>query len=101
MFRKAIFSTIAAAALAATAFGSTAFAGGYGYGNNHGGGYGGHGGGHGGYQQQHTYDNGRGRNWRQHVDWCSGRYNTYRAHDNSYQPYSGARQQCRSPYYRG
>jgi len=101
MLRKVIFSTIAAAALGATVFASTAYAGGYGYGNNHGGGYVGHGGGYGGYQQHHNYNKGRGRNWQQHVDWCSGRYNTYRAQDNSYQPYSGARQQCRSPYHRG
>ncbi|MHA7774443.1 BA14K family protein [Roseibium sp. M-1] len=102
MFKKAIFTTVAAAALAATAFGTSAIAGGYGYGNNYGNSYGNnHGGGYGGYQQERTYDNGRKGNWQQHVDWCYGRYNSYRANDNSYQPYAGPRQQCWSPYYQG
>ena len=34
-----------------------------------------------------------------HLDWCYDRYRSYRARDNSYQPYSGPRRQCRSPYY--
>ena len=33
-----------------------------------------------------------------HVRWCYGRYRSYRAWDNSYQPYGGPRQQCWSPY---
>jgi hypothetical protein len=33
-----------------------------------------------------------------HVRWCSDRYRSYRAWDNSYQPYGGPRRQCRSPY---
>ena len=33
-----------------------------------------------------------------HVRWCHERYVSYRAWDNSYQPYSGPRQQCWSPY---
>lgn len=33
-----------------------------------------------------------------HVDWCYARYRSYRAWDNSYQPYGGPRQQCYSPY---
>ena len=33
-----------------------------------------------------------------HVSWCQGRYRSYRAWDNSFQPYHGPRQQCRSPY---
>ncbi|MBZ9943005.1 BA14K family protein [Mesorhizobium sp. BR1-1-13] len=33
-----------------------------------------------------------------HVRWCYDRYRSYRAWDNSYQPYGGPRQQCRSPY---
>jgi len=33
-----------------------------------------------------------------HVEWCSGRYRSYRASDNTFQPYSGPRRQCRSPY---
>ncbi|WP_081158232.1 BA14K family protein [Ensifer aridi] len=34
-----------------------------------------------------------------HVSWCYSRYRSYRAWDNSYQPYGGPRQQCYSPYY--
>ncbi|KSV85059.1 hypothetical protein N183_01110 [Sinorhizobium sp. Sb3] len=33
-----------------------------------------------------------------HVQWCANRYRSYRAYDNSYQPYGGPRQQCYSPY---
>lgn len=33
-----------------------------------------------------------------HARWCYGRYVSYRAWDNSYQPYNGPRQQCWSPY---
>ncbi|RWD65547.1 BA14K family protein [Mesorhizobium sp.] len=33
-----------------------------------------------------------------HVRWCYDRYRSYRAWDNSYQPYGGPRQQCLSPY---
>lgn len=33
-----------------------------------------------------------------HVDWCLMRYRSYRAEDNTYQPYSGPRQDCVSPY---
>lgn len=33
-----------------------------------------------------------------HVDWCANRYRSYRAYDNTYQPYNGPRQQCVSPY---
>lgn len=34
-----------------------------------------------------------------HVEWCYDRYRSYRAYDNSFQPYGGGRQQCYSPYY--
>ena len=34
-----------------------------------------------------------------HADWCYSRYRSYRAWDNSFQPYGGPRQQCLSPYY--
>ena len=34
-----------------------------------------------------------------HLDWCYDRYRSYRARDNTYQPYEGPRRQCRSPYY--
>lgn len=32
-----------------------------------------------------------------HVDWCYSRYRSYRAYDNTYQPYYGPRRQCVSP----
>lgn len=34
-----------------------------------------------------------------HVSWCYNRYRSYREYDNSFQPYHGPRQQCRSPYW--
>lgn len=34
-----------------------------------------------------------------HANWCYDRYRSYRAWDNSFQPYGGPRQQCYSPYY--
>lgn len=33
-----------------------------------------------------------------HVRWCFNRYRSYRAADNSFQPYDGPRRQCISPY---
>lgn len=33
-----------------------------------------------------------------HDEWCSQKYRSYRVGDNSYQPYSGPRRQCMSPY---
>lgn len=33
-----------------------------------------------------------------HVDWCYDRYRSYRASDNTFQPYNGPRRQCNSPY---
>ena len=33
-----------------------------------------------------------------HVSWCYDRYRSYRAYDNTFQPYNGPRQQCYSPY---
>lgn len=33
-----------------------------------------------------------------HVQWCYDRYRSYRAYDNTFQPYNGGRQQCYSPY---
>ncbi|MGF7006915.1 BA14K family protein [Aminobacter sp. BE322] len=33
-----------------------------------------------------------------HVQWCYDRYRSYRAWDNTYQPYNGPRRQCYSPY---
>jgi hypothetical protein len=49
-------------------------------------------------------DNWRGRdrdrmgNWDRHVEWCQDRYRSYRESDNTFQPYSGPRQECVSPY---
>jgi len=34
-----------------------------------------------------------------HVEWCYARYRSYRAYDNTFQPYYGPRQECISPYY--
>jgi hypothetical protein len=33
-----------------------------------------------------------------HAEWCANRYRSYRAYDNTYQPYGGPRRQCVSPY---
>ncbi len=33
-----------------------------------------------------------------HEEWCFDRYRSYRAYDNTYQPYRGGRRYCRSPY---
>ncbi|MEI2297180.1 BA14K family protein [Ensifer sp. MJa1] len=34
-----------------------------------------------------------------HTSWCYARYRSYRAYDNTFQPYHGPRQVCVSPYY--
>jgi len=33
-----------------------------------------------------------------HINWCHDRYRSYRAYDNSFQPYHGGRKQCFSPF---
>ncbi|MDQ0319398.1 hypothetical protein QO002_001536 [Pararhizobium capsulatum DSM 1112] len=33
-----------------------------------------------------------------HVQWCQNRYRSYRAYDDTYQPNSGPRRRCASPY---
>jgi hypothetical protein len=33
-----------------------------------------------------------------HAEWCANRYRSYRAYDNTFQPYNGPRRQCVSPY---
>ncbi|SDA98521.1 BA14K family protein [Mesorhizobium qingshengii] len=38
------------------------------------------------------------RSGNAHVQWCYDHYRSYRASDNTYQPYSGPRRQCNSPY---
>lgn len=45
------------------------------------------------YGTRHHYRSGSA-----HVRWCYDRYRSYRAWDNTYQPYHGPRRQCRSPY---
>ncbi len=35
-----------------------------------------------------------------HVEWCQNRWRSYRAYDNTYQPNSGPRRICVSPYSR-
>lgn len=35
-----------------------------------------------------------------HVNWCHSKYRSYRASDNTFQPYHGPRKRCRSPYAR-
>lgn len=35
-----------------------------------------------------------------HVRWCYDRYRSYRASDNTFQPYNGPRRACISPYMR-
>lgn len=34
----------------------------------------------------------------QHVRWCEDRYRSYRASDDTFQPYDGPRRRCFSPY---
>ncbi len=34
-----------------------------------------------------------------HINWCYNRYRSYRAYDNTFQPYHGPRRACNSPYY--
>lgn len=33
-----------------------------------------------------------------HVNWCYNHYKSYRAYDDTFQPYSGPRKRCDSPY---
>ena len=33
-----------------------------------------------------------------HVNWCYSQYRSYRAYDNTFQPYNGPRRPCYSPY---
>jgi signal peptidase I len=40
----------------------------------------------------------RGTGGNAHVRWCYNRYRSYRAWDNTFQPYNGPRRQCYSPY---
>ena len=38
------------------------------------------------------------RGGNDHVNWCYSQYRSYRAYDNTFQPYNGPRRQCRSPF---
>jgi hypothetical protein len=40
----------------------------------------------------------RARSSNAHEEWCYDRYRSYRAYDNTFQPYNGPRRQCYSPY---
>jgi hypothetical protein len=40
----------------------------------------------------------RGGGGSAHVEWCYNRYRSYRASDNTFQPYNGPRRACYSPY---
>ncbi|WP_246660184.1 BA14K family protein [Rhizobium sp. FKL33] len=40
----------------------------------------------------------RVRTGNPHRRWCRNHYQSYRAYDNTFQPYSGPRRQCISPY---
>ena len=49
------------------------------------------------YNDGYTY--GASSSLSAHAQWCYGRYRSYRASDNTFQPYNGPRQQCQSPYW--
>jgi hypothetical protein len=46
-----------------------------------------------------VYRSGGGGLNPRHYEWCAGRYRSYDAYSNSFQPYNGPRQTCYSPYY--
>ncbi|HEV7306926.1 BA14K family protein [Ensifer sp.] len=48
--------------------------------------------------QPRYYNEPRAVGGNSHTRWCYARYRSYRAYDNSYQPYGGPRRQCYSPY---
>jgi len=48
-----------------------------------------------GYAEPRYY---RGAGGSAHVQWCYDQYRSYRASDNTFQPYNGPRRQCYSPY---
>ncbi|MHA7774444.1 BA14K family protein [Roseibium sp. M-1] len=101
MFRKTFVTALTATLIAAagtTALTGSASAGGYGYGYGNGGGYG-------GYHQpnvrvrkqivrRHKAHHGK----TPHEKWCYGNYRSYRAFDNTFQPYDGPRKFCVSPF---
>ncbi|WP_346894710.1 BA14K family protein [uncultured Roseibium sp.] len=51
------------------------------------------------YPSYPSYPNYRPRGLSQaHYNWCHRKYRSYRAYDNTFQPYHGPRKACRSPY---
>ena len=40
----------------------------------------------------------RPRGGNRHIRWCYNHYKSYRASDNTFQPYNGPRRACRSPF---
>ncbi|WP_077961840.1 BA14K family protein [Ensifer adhaerens] len=50
------------------------------------------------YDGPRYYNGPRAVSGNAHQRWCYARYRSYRAWDNSYQPYGGPRRQCNSPY---
>jgi len=51
-------------------------------------------------QNNNNSNSGPVRITREHLRWCESQYRSYRASDNTFQPYNGPRQQCVSPYMR-
>ncbi|WP_419914453.1 BA14K family protein [Hoeflea sp.] len=103
MFRKTTLKalTLTAMAVSVAALGAgSAFASGYGYGGGYGGGYG-KSSGHVKSAPHRPFAHIQDTIWRQHVGWCATRFKTYNSYDNTYQPYSGPRKQCWSPYITG
>jgi len=47
------------------------------------------------YQPRRVY---RSYGGNAHINWCYRKYRSYRAYDNTFQPYRGGRRYCRSPY---
>ena len=39
------------------------------------------------------------RTGNRHINWCYAKYRSYRASDNTFQPYKGRRRACISPFY--
>ncbi|WP_299816592.1 BA14K family protein [uncultured Roseibium sp.] len=114
MFKKAILTTLAIVGLAAAVSTTSAFAGSHGHKGgyhhknhgyhhkNHGYHHKNRGFRHNNYWYRHnTYKVQRGNNWQQHVAWCSDRYRSYRAQNNTFQPFKGQRRLCSSPYFKG
>ncbi|WP_127753005.1 BA14K family protein [Devosia sp. 1566] len=51
-------------------------------------------------QNNNNSNSGPVRITREHLRWCESQYRSYRASDNTFQPFNGPRQQCVSPYMR-